>query len=60
VSYVQFMAESNVIEYAESHYSVDISFSPQNPQTVHGIGEGVPFFWCSAVVLGKNVPPLQF
>jgi hypothetical protein len=29
----------------------------QQPQNVHGIGNGVPFFWCSAVVLGKYGQP---
>jgi hypothetical protein len=35
-------------------------FSQQNLHTVKGVGDGLPFFWCSAVIFGKDALPFVY
>ena len=35
-------------------------FSPQNLHTVKGVGDGLSFFWCSAVIFGKDALPFVY
>mgnify|MGYP001213541009 CR=1 FL=1 len=35
-------------------------FSQQNLHTVEGVGDGLPFFWCSAMIFGKHALPFVY